>query len=227
MLRRNLKVLNSAVACNNTGMQHEHFYIPQLAVCCANKTRSVRLYKITNRMQTTSYIFATRIFQGLLRSCRIYYKSFCYRSIHPFSIHKDLNYLFMTLMVWGGFPLPFHFFCWFCSFLCLLCYLPWKRAFLIWLPFHREGCRMWKPKWNTVRCSALFSSSCWTMCSWCTRGRVDQIPPSTKLSIQLPRRTRTGAQASLQHTNLLPRQQQLQEKQKEKAGLWSSFFSQR
>lgn len=66
LLRCNLEVLSSAVACNNAGMQHEHFHIPQLAVCCANKTRSVRLYKITNRMQTTSHIFATCIFQGPL-----------------------------------------------------------------------------------------------------------------------------------------------------------------
>lgn len=49
--------------------------------------------------------------------------------------------------------------------------------------------------------------------------------PSTKLTLQLPRRTRTGAQAALQHINLLSRQQQLQEKQEWKMqGSKAVFF---
>lgn len=55
-LLSNLKVLNTAVVCTNSGM--EHFYIP---VYYTNKT-SIKLCKITNRMQITSCIFGRNIF---------------------------------------------------------------------------------------------------------------------------------------------------------------------
>lgn len=76
-----------------------------------------------------------------------------------------------------------------------------------------------KPKWNIQLDTLLFLSllnNVFLMHS----GQMRSDNPSTKLSIQLPRRTRTGAQASVQHINLLSRQQQLQEKQQGK--MWGS-----
>lgn len=51
-------------------------------------------------------------------------------------------------------------------------------------------------------------------------GQMRSDTPFTKPSIQLPRRTRTGAQDSLQHINLISRQQQVQEEQQGK--MWGS-----
>lgn len=76
----------------------------------------------------------------------------------------------MTSTVCGSFPLHFCFF--FCSFLYMI--VPHhKRAFLIWLPFHSEGCSPGCLKNSSQICCSF--SPYWTIRSWCALARTDQI----------------------------------------------------
>lgn len=96
--------------------------------------------------------------------------------------------------------------------------LTMKDSILNLITILQRRLRSWMPeklKWNIQFDTVLFLSllnNAFSMHS----GQMRSDTPSTKLSIQLPRRTSTGAQASLQHINLLFRQGQLREKQQGK-----------